>query len=106
MNLTTKKHFRGVDVQLRGQTTTDGGGSSATGKSTVTRITGKRRWTLAGNVSFQQELRQSRRDIKPDTDTYFDGIGNISGSNGGEIDPLLSSLAGDEVVVAYLVAWT
>lgn len=100
MNLTTKKHFRGVDVQLRGQTTTDGGGSSATGKSTVTRITGKRRWTLAGNVSFQQELRQSRRDIKPDTDTYFDGIGNISGSNGGEIDPLLSSLAGYEVVVA------
>jgi hypothetical protein len=100
MNLATKAHYRGFEAQTENLRTTEGGGGMNGGKAIVTRIRDKRRLTLTASFSAQSELRQDRRSIAPDTSVPFDAIGNITGIDGGEIDPRLSSLAGRPVTIA------
>jgi hypothetical protein len=100
MNLATKAHYRGFEAQTENLRTTEGGGGMNGGKAIVTRIRDKRRLTLTASFSAQSELRQDRRSIAPDASVPFDAIGNITGIDGGEIDPRLSTLAGRPVTIA------
>ncbi|MBT2245802.1 hypothetical protein JQK15_20010 [Sphingobium sp. BHU LFT2] len=100
MNLVTKPKFQGFEAMVNGQASTDGGGGARDGRLAMTRLRGKSRLTLSATVLDQSELRQSRRSIRPDPDQIFDSTGNITGLDGGEIDPRFSMLAGETVTIA------
>ncbi|WP_311267888.1 TonB-dependent receptor domain-containing protein [Sphingobium sp. WCS2017Hpa-17] len=100
MNFTTKAKFQGFEAMANGQTSTDGGGGTGDGRFAMTRLRGKKRLTLTATLLQQSELRQDRRSIRPDPSLPYDRIGNVTGADGGEIDPQLSALAGSPVTIA------
>ena len=104
LNFVTKPRFRALEMQAGGKTTTDGGGGTKEAETNFTRLQGKRRLTVTGTVTFQSELRQDKRSLAPDPSIPYDAVGNVTGVDGGEIDPGLSALAGSRVTVAAVPA--
>src|SRR5206468_5565947 len=80
--------------------TTRPGSTSADAALNLTRLNNDQRLTVALERRHTSSLFQSRRNIVPDPDVLFDAIGNVTGVNGGEIDPALSAAAGQTVTVA------
>jgi hypothetical protein len=100
LNFITKLHFHMVELKTGAGMSTHGGDGNATANASLTRIDNGRRLTLAGEYRHTDPLRQSRRSIIPDPSSPFDAIGNVTGTDGGEVDPALSALAGDPVTIA------
>ncbi|HMI20352.1 MAG TPA: TonB-dependent receptor [Sphingomonas sp.] len=104
LNFITKAHYHSVEVKAGAGMSTHGGGGAATANASLTRIDNGRRLTLAGEYRHTDPLRQSRRQIIPDSSSPFDAIGNVTGATGGEIDPALSAAAGHKVFIAAVPA--
>lgn len=99
VNFITKRRFRQIEIGSAIGTTTRSVSTTETANLGVTRLHGDSRLTLALEYRHTDPLLQSARDVAPDPDILFDGLGNVTGVN-GEIDPALSALAGHVVIVA------
>lgn len=100
MNFITKKHFRSLSVQDTVGTTTEGGGGTHYVELNATRINDGRRLSLTGSYTHQDSILQSSRSIVPDPAAPYAIQGNITGADGGSIDPALDALAGRAVTIA------
>ena len=100
LNFITKRNFRQVEAKAIVGTTTDPGSTTANANFNLTRLHKDQRFTLALESRHTSSLLQSERHLVPDPDVLFDAIGNVTGLNGGEIDPALSAAAGQTVTVA------
>lgn len=104
LNFITKRAFRQVEVKATLGTTTNPGSTIANGNFNLTRLHNDQRFTLALESRHTSSIYQSERELVPDPEVLFDSIGNITGLNGGEIDPALSAAAGQPVTVAPVPA--
>ncbi|WP_116091192.1 TonB-dependent receptor [Sphingomonas crusticola] len=100
VNFITKRRFRTIETSLSAGASTDGGAGNATVHGALTRLRNKSRLTLSTDYSHTDGLRASQRPIVADPEVPFDAIGNVGGIGGGEIDPLLTGLAGTVVTRA------
>ena len=100
LNFITKRNFgrsRRKRSSARRRTL---GSTTANANLNLTRLHKDQRFTLALESRHTSSLYQSERHLVPDPDVLFDAIGNVTGLNGGEIDPALSAAAGQTVTVA------
>lgn len=104
VNFITKRHFRQFALKPATGTSTQGGAGTVSAHADVTRLRGDGRMTLSFDARHTDALRQSSRRVLPDPDVPFDAIGNVTAPNGGEIDPALSSIAGQVVTIAPVPA--
>lgn len=103
VNLVLKKRFSSLNADAGASWATGGGqygGSLSAGRVA---IDGPTRWNLQARLGYDSALRKSARNIPPRPGA-FDGTGYVTGSGGGEIDPALSSLAGQRVTTAAIPA--
>jgi len=102
MNIVLRQRFRAESVDLRGGVTTDGGRENGSAQAGLLRIRGDNRFTLNLEYSRAAHLLESERDIIPAAPSRPYSLGgNITAmTQGEEIDPALSSLAGQVVTVA------
>ena len=100
VNFITKRLFRQIEIRGTAGTTTRGGSARAEANLGLTRLRNDSRLTATLQYRHTDALFQSERDVVPDPDILFDTIGNVTGVNGGEIDPALSAAAGQIVTVA------
>ncbi len=100
LNFITKSVFRQIEVKGEVGSTTRPGSTTANANLNVTRLHKDQRFTLALESRHTSSLLQSERHLLPDPDVLFDGLGNVTGINFGEIDPVLSQAAGQVVTVA------
>lgn len=99
LNFITKRHFRQVEVRTAAGTTIRPGSSTGEGNFNLTRLHKDQRFTLTLERTHASALHQSKRHVLPDPEVLFDELGNVTGLNGGEIDPALSQAAGQLVTV-------
>ena len=97
MNFITKRHFQQKQVGAAVGTTTRLGSQVFDGTFGFTRLRNDARMTFSLERHRTTELMQSERDILPDPDLLFDSVGNVTGIDGGPIDPTLSAAAGEVV---------
>ncbi len=105
INFVLRRRFNAVTHEIDAGTTTAGGRDTYEAGSNLLRIKNKTR--IAGNISFKSQapIRQADRDIEDrNAGRLFAVEGNLSGQNGGEIDPALSDIAGEIVTTAGLPA--
>jgi hypothetical protein len=105
--ITLKKQTRSATALLAPKISTDGGWRSLREEGILTYIRGSTRANVTFKVRDENSLLESERDIiQPATVPAFALTGNVVGypSASGEIDPLLSALAGDVVTVAAIPA--
>lgn len=101
INLVLKKNFsmRNVDAGVNGATAGGQyGGSLSAGQ---TAISGDIRWNVNARIGRDSALRKTARNVPPRAGA-FDRVGFVSAVDGGEIDPLLSAVAGSLVTVAAI----
>ena len=100
VNFITKRRFRQLSLKQAVGTSTRGGADNANAHVDYTRLQGDGRVTLSLDARHSDALLQTRRRVLPDPDVPFDARGNITGTlTGGEIDPVLSGLAGQFVTI-------
>ncbi|MBB3586327.1 methyl-accepting chemotaxis protein [Sphingomonas sp. BK481] len=100
VNFITKRRFRQLSLKQAAGTSTRGGADNANAHVDYTRLRGDGRLTLSLDARHTDALLQTRRRVLPDPDVPFDARGNINGTlAGGEIDPVLSGLAGQFVTI-------
>jgi hypothetical protein len=104
LNFITKARFDAIELKASYQAATEGGTATPTANINLTRIRDQRRLSLTASYSRTSQLRQDERRIAPDPAVYFDTIGNVGGTAGGEIDPRLSALAGAPIRIAPVPA--
>ncbi|MGN6155140.1 MAG: hypothetical protein ACTHN4_05335 [Sphingomicrobium sp.] len=103
ISLTLKKDVRSATVTAAPKFSTDGNWHAVRGEGILTRVRGPMRANLAFRVRNESSLLESERGIlQPDPNLPYAIGGNVSGLFGGQIDPLLSALAGEPVTVARL----
>ena len=100
VNFITKRRFRQIEVRGTIGTTTRSISGTEKANVGITRLHDDSRLTLALEYRHTDRVLQSARHIVPDPDILFDALGNVTGLNGGEIDPALSAAAGHVVTVA------
>lgn len=101
VNIILKKNYNATQVQAGVTVATDGGRASPSGGGNRVHIDGDKRWNVDVQLSHDPYLMERDRDIvRSPNGQPFDLVGNISGLNGGEIDPALSSAAGSTVTFA------
>ncbi|SCW80116.1 hypothetical protein SAMN02927924_02969 [Sphingobium faniae] len=101
MNIVLRARFRAESADLRGGVTTDGGRENGSAEAGIMRIRGDNRFTLNLKYSRAAQLLESQRDIIPTAPSRPYSLGgNITAmTQGREIDPALSALAGETVSV-------
>jgi iron complex outermembrane recepter protein len=104
VNFITKARFRQFEAKASAGTTTRWGSATEKANLGMTRLHEGARLTLGLEYRRTDPLLQSDRDIAPDPGISFDAIGNVTGINGGEIDPALSAAAGRPVTIAPVPA--
>jgi iron complex outermembrane receptor protein len=104
VNFITKRRFSQTEARATFGAAMDGGSSLNNQNFSITRLRQDRRLSVSLERRHTGSLLQSARDIDPDPDVFFDSIGNITGADGGEIDPALSGAAGQVVTVAPVPA--
>jgi len=97
MNFITKRHFQQTQLGAAFGTTTRPGSQVMDGTFGFTRLRNDARMTVSIERHRTTELMQSEREVLPDPDLLFDSVGNVTGVNGGPIDPALSAAAGEMV---------
>ena len=100
VNFITKRRFRQIEAKAKAGSTTQWGSATEEADLGITRLRDDGRLTLGLQYRRTDPIYQSDRRILPDPDIPFDGIGNVTGVDGGEIDPALSALAGQTVTIA------
>lgn len=101
VNLVIKTKFSMLNVDTGANFATGGGkygGNLSVGR---TAINGDTRWNAQARIGRDTALRKDARNI-PRPVGRFDSIGFVSAIDGGEIDPELSSAAGQLVTVAAI----
>lgn len=101
VNLVLKQNFSILNADAGANFATAGGqygGNLSVGR---TAISGDTRWNAQARIGRDTGLRKDARNI-PQPAGRFDSVGFVSGVNGGEIDPALSSAAGKLVTVAAI----
>lgn len=107
ISLTLKRLTRSATLTAAHKIATDGGWNGERGEAIATSIKGDTRANIALRVRDESALLESDRDIiQPAPRFPFALAGNIIGfpDTSGEIDPLLSALAGHPVTVVPLPA--
>lgn len=101
VNIILKKNYNATTAQAAATVATDGGRTTLSGGGNRVNIDGDKRWNLDLQVQRDPYLLENDRNIvrAPDGQPY-DLVGNISGLNGGEIDPALSAASGGLVKIA------
>jgi hypothetical protein len=101
VNIILKKNYKALMAQASATVATDGGRTSPGLGGNRVSINGDKRWNVDVQVSHDPALMESDRNIvRSPNGQPFDLVGNISGVNGGQIDPALSALAGGIVTFA------
>jgi hypothetical protein len=102
LNFVLKPAFQQTSVRAEGTVPTQGGAEKGKVGGSYFRVHKGDRWSLDIEVEGQNPLFETERDIVRDPGSRpFDLTGNITGRPyGGEIDPALSGLAGQTVLVA------
>lgn len=101
VNIILKKNYNATMTQASATVATDGGRTTLSGGGNRVRIDGDKRWNLDLQLQHEPYLLEADRDIvRAPNGQPFDLVGNISGLNGGEIDPALSAAAGGLVTIA------
>ncbi len=100
VNFITKRRFRQTEVRGAGAIATRGAGSTGKANLGLTRLHDNTRLTVALEYRHTDPIFQSDRAIALDPAIPFDALGNVTGTNGGEIDPALSAAAGRIVAIA------
>ena len=101
VNIILKKNYSATTLQAAGTVATDGGRTTLSGGGNRVNINGDKRWNLDLQVQRDPYLMETDRDIvRAPNGQPFDLVGNVSGLNGGEIDPALSAAAGGLVTIA------
>lgn len=112
VNFVLKSNFRSITGQLEGRTPTDGGRTNTEINGNVLRISGAGRWSADAEYERFTPLFESERNLRRDPGNEpFDLIGNVTGIPSvseidpndpfrGEVDPALSGLVGQTVIVA------
>ncbi|MET4684369.1 TonB-dependent receptor [Brevundimonas faecalis] len=95
VNFVLKADFRSVTMQASVRRPDQGGRTVSDLESNVLRISGKQRWTLDLEYENDSPLFETERNIRREAgDAPYDLLGNVTGLNGGEIDPALSAMLG------------
>jgi hypothetical protein len=105
ISLTLNHNVRTATATVAPKFATDGGWHSVRGEGILTKVSGSTRANIALRVRDDSSLLESERDIiQPDPFRPFALSGNVIGfpDTSGEIDPILSALAGETVTVAPL----
>ena len=100
VNFVLRRRFMGLTSVLEGAMPTAGGNSWQSGNVNLNKIRRDERLELDIKYSQNSGILESERGVTRAPQTLFDTVGNITGFNGGEIDPALSALAGTPVTVA------
>jgi iron complex outermembrane recepter protein len=103
VSLTLKRQARTLTVTAAPKFATEGDWHAIRGETIFTHVRGQTRANVAFRVRDESSLLESERGlIQPDPRLPFATTGNVVGfpNTSGEIDPLLSALAGDVVLVA------
>ncbi len=101
VNFILKKNFKSLAMEAAAKVATDGGSTTPSFQGNRLTIDGNRRWNLDVTLQHQPSLLETDRDIvRAPNGAPFDLLGNITGVNGGEIDPALSKQAGTLVTIA------
>lgn len=101
VNIILKKNYSATTLQAAGTVATDGGRTTLSGGGNRVNINGDKRWNLDLQLQRDPYLMETDRDIvRAPNGQPFDLVGNVSGLNGGEIDPALSAAAGGLVTIA------
>lgn len=103
ISLTLNRKVRTATATAAPKYATDGGWHSVRGEGILTKVKGSARANIALRLRDDSSLLESDRNIiQPDPFRPFALSGNVIGFPGatGEIDPLLSALAGETVTVA------
>jgi hypothetical protein len=101
VNIILKKNYSATTVQAAATVATDGGRTTLNGGGNRVNIDGDKRWNL--DLQLQRDpylLETDRNIVRAPNGQPFDLVGNVSGVNGGEIDPALSAAAGGLVTIA------
>lgn len=102
-NVVLRPSLKSATLTASREEATEGGWSNTRGEALLTYIKGQDRLNLSLRGGRSTALLESERDFIPRTEvTPFSPIGNIIAPTGGEIDPLLSALAGFPVTVLAL----
>lgn len=107
ISLTLKRQTRSATVTAAPKVSTDGDWHAARGEAILTYIRGSTRANVALRARDETSLLESERGIvQPEPIHPYALGGNVVGypDTSGEIDPLLSSLAGQTVTVAAVPA--
>ena len=101
VNLVLKKSYSSLNADVGVNWATAGGQYGRNLSVGRVAISGPIRWNVNARVTRDSALRKDARNI-PRPATPFDGVGYVSGIDGGEIDPALSAAAGQLVTVAAI----
>ena len=101
VNIVLKADFRSLTASVNVSRPEQGGRTTIQSENNILKIAGSDRWSLDIDAQTSNALFESERSIdRTDTGVLYDRIGNVTGLDGGEIDPALSSLAGSTVNLA------
>lgn len=107
INVVIKPDHRQITLNSKGRLATAGDGRQADGEINLLKLAGGNRRSLVLRATGQEQLLESDRGIVSAAGSAeFDPAGNILSFpfGGGEIDPLLSALAGQMVTIAGVPA--
>ena len=103
VNFVLKQDFRSVAFQGQIKRPEQGGRTQSELETNIVRIGGTQRWTLDIEYEADSPLYETERSIVREAGASpFDLRGNVTGLNGGEIDPGLSALLGQPATQAAL----
>ncbi|MFN3620945.1 hypothetical protein [Sphingorhabdus sp.] len=107
-NIVLKRVFASNIGTIRGQFATDGGYAAFGGEATFSRIAGQRRLNVTFRARDEDEIRESERGLLQPTARFpYALAGNLfadPSSGSVEIDPALSSAAGQIITLAAVPA--
>lgn len=101
VNFILKKNFKALAMEGAARVATDGGRTVPSFQGNRLTIDGNKRWNVDVTLQHEPSLLETDRDIvRSPNGLPFDLLGNVTGANGGEIDPALSRQAGTLVTIA------
>ena len=106
VNFVLKADFRSLTTQVSVRRPDQGGRTSSQIDNNILRIAGKQRWTMDLKYQHDSPLFETERNIDRSTagGLPYDLMGNITAPGGGEIDPALSALLGQQADIASVGA--
>lgn len=94
VNFVLRQRFHSITAEAGGSMPTAGGRTSPSAQLDILHINRDGRVNVDVKYTSASQLLESERNVQSATSSPFDFQGNITGINGGEIDPALSAAAG------------